>query len=124
MDAAAETAPIEPCALRYNPRMKRFAGMLFFFTAAAFAETWNGTLVDVMCKNQDLASHTTKCAIGCSKSGYGLVLADGKFVKFDEAGNAKALAALKATSKEKDLKAKVTGTLDGETVQVESVTLE
>ncbi|MGA2588613.1 MAG: hypothetical protein ABSH32_01735 [Bryobacteraceae bacterium] len=104
--------------------MKRFAGMLFFFTAAAFAETWNGTLVDVMCKNQDLASHTTKCAIGCSKSGYGLVLADGKFVKFDEAGNAKALAALKATSKEKDLKAKVTGTLDGETVQVESVTLE
>jgi len=98
--------------------------MLFLFSAAAFAETWNGTLVDVMCKNQDLASHTTKCAIGCSKSGYGLVLADGKFVKFDEAGNAKALAALKATSKDKDLKAKVTGTLDGETVQVESVTLE
>jgi hypothetical protein len=31
---------------------------------------------------------------------------------------------LKATSKEKDLKAKVTGTLDGETVQVESVELQ
>ena len=52
------------------------------------------------------------------------MLADGKFVKFDEAGNAKALAALKATKKEKDLKAKVTGTLDGDTVQVESVELE
>jgi len=39
-------------------------------------------------------------------------------------GNAKALAVLKASSKEKDLKAKVSGTLDGETVQVESVTLE
>ena len=55
---------------------------------------------------------------------YGLVMADGKFVKFDEVGNAKALAALKATSKEKDLKAKVTGTLDGETIQVESVDLQ
>ena len=104
--------------------MKRVAGLLTLFSSLAFAESWNGTLVDVMCKNQDLASHTTKCAIGCAKSGYGLVLADGKFVKFDEAGNAKALAALKATSKEKDLKAKVTGTLDGETVQVESVALE
>ena len=93
-------------------------------SATAFAETWSGTLVDVNCKKQDLAGHTTKCAISCAKSGYGLVLADGKFVKFDEAGNAKALAALKATTKEKDLKAKVTGTLDGETVQVESVALE
>ena len=88
------------------------------------AETWNGTLVDAMCKKQDLASHTTKCALGCAKSGYGLVLADGRFLKFDEAGNAKALGVLKATSKEKDLKAKVTGTLDGETVQVETVELQ
>ena len=102
----------------------RLSVLLALFSSLAFAETWNGTLVHVMCKNQDLASHTTKCAVRCSKSGYGLVLADGKFVKFDEAGNAKALAALKATSKEKDLKAKVTGSLDGETVQVESVVLE
>ena len=93
-------------------------------TVAAFAETLNGTVVDVSCKGKDLASHSKKCAIGCSKSGYALVTSDGKFLKFDEAGNAKALAALKATSKEKDLKAKVTGTLDGETVQVESVELQ
>ncbi|HLY20570.1 MAG TPA: hypothetical protein VKR61_25255 [Bryobacteraceae bacterium] len=104
--------------------MKRVAGLFTLFSSLALAETWSGTLVDVMCKNQDLASHTTKCALSCAKSGYGLVLADGKFVKFDEAGNAKALAALKATSKEKELKAKVTGTLDGDTVQVESVALE
>ncbi len=100
------------------------AALIAIFASVGFAETWNGTLVDVMCKNQDLAGHTTKCAISCSKSGYGLVLADGKFVKFDESGNAKALAALKASKKEKDLKAKVSGTLDGETVQVESVELE
>ena len=111
------------CPTGYNLLMKRLA-LFALFSSLAFAESWNGTLVDVMCKNQDLASHTTKCALSCAKSGYGLVLADGKFVKFDEAGNAKALAALKATNKEKDLKAKVTGTLDGETVQVESVELE
>jgi len=103
--------------------MKRLV-LLSVLPLAAFAETWNGTLVDAMCKKKDLASHTTKCAISCARSGYGLVLADGRFLKFDEAGNAKALAVLQATSKEKDLRAKVTGTLDGETVQVESVALE
>ena len=87
-------------------------------------ETWSGTLVDVSCKDKDLAGHTKKCAMGCSKSGFGLVLSDGKFVKFDEAGNAKALEALKATEKEKDLKAKVTGSMDGDVVQVESVEIE
>jgi|SRR6185295_10548942 hypothetical protein len=107
--------------------MKRFvfltaAASLFSF--AAFAETLNGTLVDVMCKDKDLAGHTTKCAVGCAKGGFGLVLSDGKFVKFDEAGNAKALAALKATSKEKDLKAKVTGTMDGDNLQVQSVEIQ
>jgi hypothetical protein len=96
---------------------------LLCFSAIAGAETWNGTLVDVMCKGKDLASHTTKCALGCAKGGYGLVLADGKFVKFDEAGNAKALSALKGTTKEKDLKAKVSGTLDGDTVKVSAIDL-
>ena len=107
--------------------MKRF----FLFTAAlalaatsAFADSWSGTVVDIMCKNKDLAGHTSKCAVACAKGGYGLVLPDGKFVKFDEGGNAKALAALKATSKEKDLKAKVSGELDGDTVKVSSIELQ
>src|SRR6266436_5202509 len=105
-------------------RILMLSAAVSLLSIGAFAESWSGTLVDVMCKGKDLAGHTTKCAVGCAKSGYGLVLADGKFMKFDEAGNAKALAALKATSKEKDLKAKVTGTLDGETVQVQSVEIQ
>jgi hypothetical protein len=107
--------------------MKKFAKLaaaVSLLSVAAFAETWNGTLVDVMCKDKDIAGHTKKCALGCAKSGFGLVTSDGKFVKFDEAGNAKALAALKVTDKEKDLKAKVEGTLDGETVQVSSIAIE
>ena len=39
-------------------------------------------------------------------------------------GNAKALAALKATSKTDDLKVKVTGTMDGDVIQVEVRTLQ
>jgi len=77
-----------------------------------------------MCKGKDLAGHTAKCAVSCSKGGYGLVLSDGKFVKFNETGNAKALAALKATAKEKDLKAKVSGNLDGDVINVESIEIQ
>ena len=94
------------------------------FGALAFAGTYSGTLVDVMCKGKDLASHTKKCALGCAKSGFALVTPDGKFLKLDETGNAKALAALKSTSKESDLKAKVSGSVDGDMLKADSVEIE
>jgi hypothetical protein len=104
---------------------------LFFITGAvciavvsSAAESWTGTVVDVMCKGKDLANHTAKCAVSCAKGGYGLVLPDGKFVKFDESGNAKALAALKSTAKEKDIKARVTGSLDGEVIKVDAIQIQ
>jgi hypothetical protein len=104
--------------------MKKLLALSMLFSAAAFAESYSGTLVDTMCKGKDLASHTKKCAIGCAKSGYGIMTADGKFLKLDEAGNSKALAALKASSKETDLKATVTGSVDGDTLKVDSLTLD
>lgn len=103
--------------------MKKLIAGLVVCSALAWAETWSGTVVDVMCKKNDLASHTRDCAISCAKSGYGIVLADGRFVKFDERGNVRALAALKASSKDKDLKAKVTGTLKEDVIQVDSIEL-
>jgi hypothetical protein len=105
-------------------KLAMFAAAASVLSVAAFAETWNGTLVDVMCKDKDISAHTKNCALSCAKSGFGLVTSDGKFVKFDEAGNAKALAVLKGTDKDNDLKAKVEGTLDGETVQVSSIAIE
>lgn len=105
----------------------KLKGLLVIVAGASMlfgADTWTGTLVDVMCKGKDLANHTSKCAVACAKGGYGLVLSDGKFVKFDETGNAKALGALKATTKEKDVKAKVTGSLDGEVIQVDSIQIQ
>lgn len=91
--------------------------------AALMADTWSGAVVDVMCKGKDLTNHTRQCNLACAKGGFGVVLSDGKFVKFNETGNAKALAMIKAATKEKDLKAKVTGKLDGEVIQVESIEL-
>lgn len=94
--------------------------------AAAAAEQWQGYLMDSACaaKMKDkAAAHKAKCALSCSKGGYGLVTSDGKYLKFDEAGNAKALAALKKTSKDQDLTAQVTGTRDGDMIRVESITI-
>ena len=88
---------------------------------AAAAESFSGTVVDVMCRGKDLASHTRECALACAKSGFALVTADGKFLKFDESGNARTLSALKKLSKEKDLKAKATGTVEGELLHVDSI---
>jgi hypothetical protein len=101
--------------------MKKLFAIATLMTSAMFAESWTGTIVDTSCKTKDLASHTKQCTMGCAKSGLGIVLSDGKFVKFDEEGNTKALAALKASTKEKDLKAKVTGKLDGEVLKVATV---
>ncbi|MEO8028238.1 MAG: hypothetical protein ABI823_17270 [Bryobacteraceae bacterium] len=101
----------------------RFFALGLTLASLAAAETWTGTVVDVMCKGKDLAGHTRECALSCAKSGYGLVLADGKFVKFDEAGNAKTLSLLKKSTKEKELKAKVSGTLENGVIQVETVEL-
>lgn len=111
-------------------------GKVFVLTALLLAcslvlaaEEWHGYLIDTMCaaklkNNKDkVAAHKTKCAIGCSMSGYGILTSDGKYVKFDEAGNTKALEALKATSKDQDLTAMVTGTMEGDMIKVESVAI-
>jgi hypothetical protein len=101
--------------------MKKLAITFCLAAISAFATSWDGTVVDVMCKGKDLASHSKQCALSCSKSGFGLVTSDGKFYKFDESGNAKALAAIKKTAKDKDLKATVTGAMDGDIIKVESI---
>jgi len=85
------------------------------------AESWTGTVVDVMCKGRDLASHTRECALQCAKGGFGLVLGDGTFVKFNESGNARTLAQLKKLTREKDLKAKVVGDRKGDVIAVQSI---
>ena len=108
-------------------RMRRITGLsalTLLVGGALCAETWTGTVVDVMCKGKDLAGHTRQCAVSCAKGGYGLVLSDGKFVKFNESGNAKTLTILKSATKDKDLKATVSGTLDGDVIKVQTLELQ
>ena len=102
----------------------KFAVLCLTLASAAAAADFNGTVVDVMCRGKDLAGHTRECAVMCAKSGFGLVTADGKFLKFDEGGNARTLAALKKSTKEKDLKAKVTGTMKGDVLAVETIEIQ
>ena len=56
----------------------------------------------------------------CEKSGYA-VYADSKLYKFDEAGNTRAKELLKTTKSKKGLHVKVVGTIEGETITVESI---
>ena len=89
----------------------------------ALPATWSGHLSDAMCKAKDPTTHTRECILNCAKSGLGLVTTDGKFLKFDAAGNKKALAALKASKKTENIDAEVSGELNGDTIKVQSIEL-
>jgi hypothetical protein len=109
--------------------------------AGASAADFKGILIDQMCSSKAevrivsgprleggmivAEAHTRECALApaCQKSGYGIFTWDNKFLKFDAAGSRKALAALKASKKEDDLKVEVSGELQGDTIKVSSLKL-
>lgn len=115
--------------------------MLAACAASARAADFQGVLIDQMCSSKAevrivsgprleggmivAEAHTRQCALmpACQKSGYGVFTWDNKFLKFDEAGTRKALAALKASKKEDYLKVEVTGDLQGDTIKVASLKL-
>lgn len=117
-------------------RLKMACLAVLLLAASGFAEeraTVQGFLVDRMCASQHAsegekfgAMHKRDCALmpDCVKSGYGVLTSDGKFLTFDEAGNKKALAAVKATKKQDDLRVEVTGTPNGDTIKVASLQLK
>lgn len=106
-----------------------FVLALFGLGALALAgEAKTGVLIDAMCGEkvaanaEKVANHKVSCARmdNCKESGYGIVV-EGKFLKFDAAGDEKAWAVLEKTSKSNDLKVKVTGALEGDTLKVSSI---
>ena len=99
----------------------------------SMTHTMKGYLVDKMCATgmvkkapeeamAKAAKHTKNCALdeSCVESGFGLVY-DGKWIKFDEAGDKKAVAWLKKIDKKNDLMVEVTGTHDGDLFKVASI---
>jgi hypothetical protein len=119
--------------------MKKITGVLLWAAlglvpAVVSAAEIKGVLLDQACASGDglkdgqkgALKHDRDCALmeACAKSGYGIVTADDKFLKFDSAGNEKALALLKKTTKADDLRVKVTGDVTGDQITVASITLE
>jgi hypothetical protein len=109
------------------------AGVLAAFAGSASAAQIQGVLMDKMCsadaakKGQKFAvSHDTKCALEapCQKTGYGVFTVDNKFLVLDAGGNAKAVAALKATKKTDNLQVTVEGDVQGDTIKVSSLKLQ
>ena len=107
--------------------MRRIAfAVMAAFPLAAMAASWQAApLIDKNCVEKVKASpdsHTTSCLLQCAKSGYG-ILDNGKWLKFDSAGNEKALAALKATKKKDHIRVDVTGDMEGDSIKVATLSI-
>ncbi len=101
--------------------------LLGLFSLPVFAAEWKDVPVtDVQCSSRAKANpdaHTKECALKCAKSGFGIYTSDGKFLKFDAAGNQKLADALGKSSKTDHLRVNVTGEESGDTIKVQSVSL-
>ena len=106
--------------------------MALFSSLPLAAETVDGYLVDKMCSAKIVEKgagaakmHTKMCALmpNCKASGYGVVTADGKYLKFDKAGDAKAVTLLEGTDKKDSIKVSVDGKVDGDNIVVSSLNL-
>jgi hypothetical protein len=105
---------------------------LGMFAAMGFAENWTGKLIDASChdrsqqtpadskQNSDLAS----CAATASTTSFAIQTSDGKVYKLDASGNAKASTALKGNPDNKNATATVSGKMDGQTVKVDSISVQ
>jgi hypothetical protein len=120
-------------------RLSLCAALLATVASVASAAQIQGILIDQMCSSKAevhivagprleggmivAEAHQRQCALmpECQKSGYGIFTYENKFLKFDEAGSRKALALLRASKKEDDLKVEVTGEVQGDTIKVASL---
>ena len=100
------------------------ASILVFAAAALLAaqETvnlnWSGLLLDESCR---AANSSAQCAVSGETKAFGIQTEDGKYFKLDIGGNNKARAALDASRKTGEVRASVSGLLDGETIKVATV---
>ena len=103
---------------------------------------WSGTLVDATrttCGPEvERAVTPGTCPVSMGTTNFALKLADGKFVKFDEGGNTKAIDALRKSRQgskivfnywksgraSRAIKARVTGTLTSDTLNVEAIRVD
>ena len=101
------------------------------FAALGYAESWNGKLIDSACHDrsqQNPADSKQKndiaaCEPTASTTSFAIQTADGKVYKLDASGNAKASTAMKGNPDNKTPTATVSGTMEGQTVKVDSLSV-
>jgi hypothetical protein len=111
-------------------RTAKYFALLGVFSALAFAETWQGRLVDAKCYEQSKSA--TTCDPTSSTTMFALMVSDKPFT-LDETGNTKASEAFKnradrasdpSQPPNTEVMAKITGTKDGDhMLKVETVEL-
>lgn len=111
-------------------RILTLAASLAMFGALALADSWTGTLFDATCVQQQ------KSAKGCEPTGTTtafVVHIDGRMYQLDDAGNAKAVEALKSRADRSSnpsapqstmVQAKITGTREGPIIKVETLEVQ
>jgi hypothetical protein len=105
-------------------------GLTLLISAPLAAASVEGILVDKACSGEtktydDAKAHSRDCALmdDCKASGFGVVTKDGKFLKFDPAGDKMALDALGKSSKENNITVTVDGMVEGDSIKVTSLKL-
>ena len=88
------------------------------------AESWSGKLVDANCKPDANSpnSAAATCAPTPETKVFGIQTPDGKVYRLDSAGNAKAADAVKSDPTKTTVK--VSGSMDGQMVKVDSIDLQ
>jgi len=119
--------------------MKTIAKILPVFCLGSMlclADTFSGKVVDSACKDQSAnppaaqstnppsGQATNSCEPTASSTSFGIQLADGKIVLLDGAGNTKVADMMKNSSNKSSLQATVTGSLDGQTVKVDTIDIK
>jgi len=98
----------------------------------AFGAEIQGVVIDRNCA-EEIVKHGRQIVLkqrrDCSlmkhyvRDGYGILTDDQRFLKFDDAGNKKALQLLKNTPDKDNLKVIVTGQIEGDTIKVSGVSI-
>jgi hypothetical protein len=110
-------------------KLLTIAATAAFFTTLALAENYSGKLMDSSCIDQKKEPAT--CQATANTTAFSVVVS-GKLLKFDDAGNQKAAKALRdradraadPAAAAAPVSAKVTGTLDGDVIKVDSIEVQ
>lgn len=116
--------------MRYKRRIRLTLMLALLAAIPASAETWhNVMLLDVMCSKlprvmKVATEHPRSCILECHEDGYGVVLNNGDYLKFDEKGSHLALDILRSDdAPEQNVRVNVTGKLKDGVIHVSTIRL-